>query len=50
MSDPAVRLVTICDLNGEIMYSGHRQGTKNMLTPEESRNSLELCKELEDTE
>ncbi|MGA9845046.1 MAG: hypothetical protein WBQ25_22300 [Nitrososphaeraceae archaeon] len=43
MSDPAVRLVTICDLNGEIMYSGHRQGTKNMLTPEESRNSLELA-------
>jgi hypothetical protein len=43
MSDPAVRLVTICDLNGEIMYSGHRQGTKNMLTREESRNSLELA-------
>ena len=43
MSDPQVRVVTICDLNGEIMYSGHRQGTKNMLTPEESRNSLELA-------
>ena len=28
MSDPQVRVVTICDLNGEIMYSGHRQGNK----------------------
>ena len=42
MSNLQVRVVTICDLNGEIMYSGHRQVEKNMLTPEESRNSLEL--------
>jgi hypothetical protein len=43
MNDPQVRLITVCDLDGEIMYSGHRQGTKNLLTPEESRNSLELA-------
>jgi hypothetical protein len=43
MNNSQVRLVTICDLDGEIMYSGHRQGTKNLLTSEESRNSLELA-------
>ena len=43
MNDPQVRLVTVCDLDGEIMYSSHRQGTRNLLTPEESRNSLELA-------
>jgi len=41
--DSQVRLVIVCDLNGEIMYSGHRQGTKNLLTSEEIRNSLELA-------
>ena len=42
-SDPNIRLVTICDLNGKIMYSEHRQGVKNLLTPEESKKSLELA-------
>ena len=42
-SDPNIRLVTICDLNGKIMYSDHRQGVKNLLTPEESKKSLELA-------
>ena len=42
-SDPNVRLVTICDQNGKIMYSDHRQGVKNLLTPEESKKSLELA-------
>ena len=41
--DSQVRLVIVCDLNGEIMYSGHRQGTKNLLTSEEIGNSLELA-------
>ena len=41
--DPKIRLVTICDLNGKIMYSDHRQGVKNLLTPEESKKSLELA-------
>jgi hypothetical protein len=42
-SDSKIRLVTICDLNGKIMYSDHRQGVKNLLTPEESKKSLELA-------
>ena len=42
-SDPNIRLVTICDQNGKIMYSDHRQGVKNLLTPEESKKSLELA-------
>ena len=41
--DPKVRVVTICDLNGEMMYSGHREGVKNLLTAKESKESLELA-------
>src|SRR6476660_8457539 len=41
--DPKIRLVTICDINGNIMYSEHRQGVKNLLSPEESKKSLELA-------
>ena len=41
--DPKIRLVTICDLGGNIMHSGHRQGVTNLLTPEESKKSLELA-------
>jgi hypothetical protein len=38
-----IRLVTICDSNGKIMYSEHRQGVQNLLSPEESKKSLELA-------
>lgn len=41
--DPKIRLVTICDTDGKIMYSRHRQGVKNLLTSEESKKSLELA-------
>jgi hypothetical protein len=41
--DPKIRLVTICDLNGKIMHSDHRQGVTNLLTPAESKKSLELA-------
>jgi hypothetical protein len=41
--DPNIRLVTICDVDGRIMYSHHRQGVKNLLTPEESKKSLEMA-------
>ena len=41
--DPSIRLVTICDLNGKIMHSEHRQGVENLLSPEESKKSLELA-------
>jgi hypothetical protein len=30
-------------LNGKIAYSEHREGVKNLLTPEESKKSLELA-------
>jgi hypothetical protein len=42
-TDPRIRLVTICDLDGRVMYSEHRQGVRNLLTPEESKKSLELA-------
>ena len=41
--DPNIRLVTICDMDGRVMYSEHREGVKNLLTPEESKKSLELA-------
>ena len=37
--DPKIRLVTICDHNGITMYSNHREGVKNLLSPEESKNA-----------
>ena len=40
--DARIRLVTICDSNGRVVYSEHREGVKNLLTPEESKESLEL--------
>src|SRR5919108_2109303 len=42
-TDPKIRLVTICDINGKIMYSDHREGVENLLTPEESKKSLKLA-------
>jgi hypothetical protein len=41
--DTKIRLVTICDINGKVMFSDHRQGVKNLLSPEESKESLELA-------
>jgi hypothetical protein len=41
--DPKIRLVTICDLNGKVIYSEHREGVKNLLNPDESKKSLELA-------
>jgi hypothetical protein len=41
--DEGIRLVTICDSNGRAVYSEHREGVKNLLTPEESKESLELA-------
>jgi len=42
-SDPKIRLVTICNLSGKIMHSNHREGVQNLLSPEESKKSLELA-------
>jgi hypothetical protein len=41
--DQHIRMVTICGLNGIIMYSQHREGVKNLLNPEESKKSLGLA-------
>ena len=41
--DPNIRLVTICDVEGKMMYSRHRQGVKNLLSSEESKESLEMA-------
>ena len=41
--DARIRLVTICDSNGRVVYSEHREGVKNLLTPQESKESLELA-------
>ena len=36
-----IRFATVCDMNGEVKYSEHKQGTKNLLTSRESLKSLE---------
>ena len=41
--DPNIRLVTICDSEGNIMYSRHGEGVKNLLTPEESKKSIQMA-------
>jgi len=41
--DAGIRLVTICGSNGRAVYSEHREGVKNLLTPEESKESLQLA-------
>jgi hypothetical protein len=41
--DQKIRLVTICDSNGKIMFSDHRPGVINLLSPEESKKSLEMA-------
>ena len=41
--DPKIRMVTICDSSGKIMFSDHKPGVTNMLTPDESKKSLEMA-------
>ena len=41
--DPKIRFATIFDVNGKILYSAHRQGVTNLLSPEENKKSLELA-------
>lgn len=38
--DPSIRLVTICTNDGQIMYSDHREGVRNLLTPEERKEEI----------
>lgn len=39
--DTEIRFATIFDTNGKIIHTGHREGVQNLLTPEESKRSLE---------
>ncbi len=39
--DKKIRYVTIFDINGVIKYSGHRQDAASLLTPAESKKSLQ---------
>jgi hypothetical protein len=41
--DGNIRMVTICDTDGKIIYSDHRPGVTNLLTPDESKKSLEMA-------
>jgi len=41
--DPKIRFATIFDMNGKVMFSGHRNGVENLLTPEESQKSMQLA-------
>ncbi len=41
--DPKIRLVTICDTNGNIILYRHHQGVQNLLSKDESKKSLEMA-------
>lgn len=41
--DPKIRFATIFDMNGNVLFSVHREGVKSLLTPEESQRSLQLA-------
>ncbi len=41
--DPKIRFATVFDMNGKILYSAHREGITNLLSPEENKKSLDLA-------
>ena len=41
--EPNTRMVSVCDNDGKILFSQHREGVTNLLTPEESKRSLEMA-------
>jgi hypothetical protein len=41
--DPKIRMVTICDSSGKIMFSDHKPGVTNLLTLDQSKKSLEMA-------
>src|SRR5919106_1467546 len=41
--DRNIRMVTISDTDGKIIFSDHRPGVTNLLTPDESKKSLEMA-------
>ena len=38
---PDIRFATVCNMLGEVKYSGHRKNAKNLLTHRESLKSIE---------
>ena len=40
---PSVRVVTVCDKNGKVVYSAHSRRVRNLLTKKESMTSLRLA-------
>lgn len=41
--DPKIRMVTISDMDGKILFTDHRQGVTNLLSNDESKKSLEMA-------
>ena len=39
--DPKIRFATICDMNGRIAHTEHRANISNLLSPDESKKSLQ---------
>lgn len=39
-TSPSIRVATVCNTNGKIIYSARRKAVKNRLTPRESRKAL----------
>ena len=39
---PSVRVATICDMKGKLVFTARRKAVKNMLSPTESKNSLRV--------
>lgn len=39
---PSIRVVTICDMNGKLVYHARRKVVKNRLSPAESKASLKM--------
>ena len=37
--DPKIRFATIFDMKGQVLFSAHRDGVANLLSPEESQKS-----------
>jgi hypothetical protein len=41
--DPKIRMVTICDPDGKILFTDHRPGVTNLLSNDESKKSLDMA-------
>ena len=39
---PSIRVVSICDMKGKLIFSARRKAVKNVLTPSESKESLRI--------